>query len=61
MMLLDIVLELKDNSTNNEYQTLNITELVAFGLEGGPDGEHFPLTQGSLSPRQWKTDCSINL
>ena len=58
---LDIVLELKDSGANSEYQTLNMTELVVFGLKDEPDGKRFPLTQASLSPRQWKVEGSLEL
>jgi hypothetical protein len=61
-LCLDFVLKLEDISTNNKYQTLNMTELVAFGLENGLDGIHFPLVQQtSLSPRQWKVEGSLEL
>jgi hypothetical protein len=60
-LCLDIVLKLEDTSNNTEYQTLNMTELVVFGLKDGPDGKHFPLVQISLSPRQWKVEGSLEL
>jgi hypothetical protein len=60
-LCLDIVLKLEDTSTNSKYQTLKMTELVAFGLKAGPDGIHFPLVQTSLSPRQWKVEGSLEL
>jgi hypothetical protein len=60
-LCLDVVLNLEDTSTNSKYQTLNMTELVAFDLENGPDGIHFPLVQTSLTPRQWKVEGSLKL
>jgi hypothetical protein len=58
---LDIVLELEDTSTDSKYQTLNMAELVVFGLKDEPDGKHFPLVQTSFSPRQWKVEGSLKL
>jgi hypothetical protein len=60
-LCLDVVLKLEDTSTNSKYQTLDMTELVAFGLEDEPDGIHIPLVQTSLSPRQWKVKGCIEL
>jgi hypothetical protein len=60
-LCLDIVLKLEDTSTNSKYQALNMTELVAFGLEDEPDGKHFPLVQTSLSPRQWNMEGFLEL
>ena len=58
---LDIVLKLEDTSTNNKYQTLNMTELVVFGLEDEPEGKHFPLIRASASQRQWNVEGSFEL
>ena len=61
MARLDIVLELKDNSIDDKYQTLNMTELVVFGPDNEQDGIHLPLVQASSSPRQWKVEASLKL
>jgi hypothetical protein len=63
MMILwiDIVLQLKDTSSDSKYQNLDMTELVAFGLKDEPDGIHFPLVQTSSSPRQWKVERFLEL
>ena len=58
---LDIVLKLKDTSIDSKYQSLDMTELVAFGLKDEPDGMHFPLVQISLSPKQWKVEGFLEL
>jgi hypothetical protein len=61
ILWLDMVLRLKDTSSDSKYQNLDMTELVAFGLEDEPDGKHFPLVQTSSSPRQWKVEGFIEL
>jgi hypothetical protein len=61
MLHLDIVLKLEDTSTDSKYETLNVTELVAFGLENEPDGIHFPFVQTSSSPREWKMEGFLEL
>jgi hypothetical protein len=56
-----IILKLEDTSTNSKYQTLNVAELVVFGLKDGPDGVHIPLIQNPHSQREWKVDGFIML
>jgi hypothetical protein len=53
---LDIILKLEDTSTNSKYQTLNVTELVAFGLKDGPNRIRIPLIQNPHSQREWKVE-----
>ena len=61
ILWLDIVLQLKDISSDSKYQNLDMTELVAFGLKDNPDGIHFPLVQTSSSPKQWKAEGLLEL
>jgi hypothetical protein len=55
-LCLDIILRLEVTSTNSKYQTLNMTELVAFGLKDGPDRIHIPLIQNPHTQREWKVE-----
>jgi hypothetical protein len=55
-LCLDIILKLEDTSTNSKYQTLNMTELVAFGPKDGPDKIYIPLIQNPHTQREWKVE-----
>ncbi|RXW17150.1 hypothetical protein EST38_g8706 [Candolleomyces aberdarensis] len=57
--LTDISVDHTDDAANGDHSSLDMTELVIFGLTDAPDGKSFPLVKASRG--QWKVEASIEL
>ncbi|RXW12200.1 hypothetical protein EST38_g13654 [Candolleomyces aberdarensis] len=57
--LTDISLDHTDDAANGDHGSLDMTELVIFGLTDAPDGKSFPLVKASQ--RRWNVEASIEL